>query len=129
MSSADVTGVVEAITIANLKTVAEQPSILSNMALQNSMFIQHMSQTNALSAQKRAEDNALSVQNAMELARLSTVKSIAEFNTIDASQARATQHVLTGNSVASEMASLLATLNSGGQGVKSLVNTPPQGTI
>lgn len=106
--------VVEAITIANLKTVAEQPSLLSNMALANQVFNQNMSQ-----------QNALADQNAMAVARLSTVKSIAEFNPIDASQARATQHVLTGDSVAGQMAALLATLNSGGQGVKSMAITPP----
>lgn len=106
--------VVESITIANLKTVAEQPSVFSNMMLANSVFNQNMSQQNALSS-----------QNALEIARLGAVKSIVEFNPIDASQARATQHALTGDSVAMQMQSLLASLNSGTQGVKAAINTPP----
>ena len=109
--------IVESIAIANLKTVSEQPSLLSNLALSNQIFNQNM-----------AQQNALADQNAMSVARLTAVKSMAEFNPLDASQARSTQHVLTGDSVAQQMQALLAALNSGGQGVKAMVMTPPVNT-
>lgn len=106
--------IVEAIGIANMKTVAEQPAILSNIALSNQIFNQNVSQVNMLAE-----------QNAMGIARLGAVKSIIEYNPMDASQARAEQHALTGDSVAQQMQSLLAALNSGGQGVKAMAITPP----
>lgn len=106
--------IVSSIAIANLKTVAEQPALLSNIALSNQIFNQNMSQ-----------QNSLAEQNAMGIARLAAVKSMTEFNPMDPSQARSEQHALTGDSVASQMQALLAALNSGGQGVKSLSVTPP----
>lgn len=110
--------IVEALAIANMKTVAEQPALLANIGLSNQIFNQNLQQ-----------QSAMAEMQAMGIARLSAVKSLSEYNPMDPSQARSEQHALTGDSVASQMQALLAALNSGGQGVKSLTVTPPVGDL
>jgi len=106
--------IVQSISISNAKSIAEQPAVLSNLALANQIFNQNLTQSHQI-----AESNAMGV------ARLTAIKSLAEYDPIDVSQARASETLLTGDAVARQMQSLLAALNSGGQGVKSMAITPP----
>ena len=103
------------IAIDNVKTIAAAPAV-------NSSFYQGLAMGNAVHNQNLSQQNAIAEQNAMGVARLATVKQLIE---VDPTESVAVNKMMTGNDVASQMQSLLAALNSGTQGVKATVITPP----
>ena len=107
--------IIQSVAIDNVKTIASGPSV-------NSQFYQGLAMANAVHNQNLSQQNAIAEQNAMGVARLATVKQLIE---VDPTESVAVNKMMTGNDVASQMQSLLAALNSGGQGVKSMQTTPP----
>lgn len=107
--------IVESVAVDNVKAVAGGSAFYSNLAMSNAVSIQNLQQQEALNSAR-----------AMEVARLNAVHGGSKFTyELGAEEARANQKLLTGDSVAQQMQSLLAALNSGGQGVKSMGITPP----
>jgi len=107
--------ILSAVAIDNVKTIASGPAV-------NSQFYQGLAMSNAVHNQNLTQANAIAEQNAMGIARLAQIKAMIE---VDPSEAQSINKMMTGNDVASQMQSLLAALNSGAQGVKAAVNTPP----
>jgi len=107
--------IIDSIAIDNVKTIAGAPAV-------NSSFYQGLAMGNAVHNQNLSQQNAIAEQNAMSVARLALAKQLTE---VDPSESIATNKLLTGNDVASQMQSLLAALNSGAQGVKAQAITPP----
>lgn len=108
--------ITESVAIDNVKTIASGPSV-------NSQFYQGLAMGNAVANQNLQQQQAVAEANSMGIARLASISKLIE---IDPTESVAINKVMTGNDVASQMQSLLAALNSGGQGVKSLVVTPPK---
>jgi hypothetical protein len=107
--------IVTSVAVDNVKTIAGGPAT-------NSQFYQGLAMGNAVHNQNISQQNALAEQNAMGVARLATVKQLIE---VDPTESAAVNKLMTGNDVASQMQALLAALNSGAQGVKAQVVTPP----
>jgi len=107
--------IIESIAIDNIKTIAAGPAV-------NSQFYQGLAMGNAVHNQNLSQQSAISEQSAIGIARLATVKQLIE---VDPIESVAVNKILTGNDVASQMQTLLAALNSGAQGVKAQVVTPP----
>lgn len=103
--------IVDSVAIDNVKSIAGGSAFYANLAMANA--VQH---------QNLAAQNAIGEHAAMGIARLAAVKSLVES---DPSEAISMNKMMTGNDVASQMQALLAALNSGGQGVKSMQTTPP----
>lgn len=83
---------------ADAKSVAEQPAILSNLALAN--LIQNINQ---------AQQNAVSNQQAMNQVSVAVVgKVVSLLTTLGPLEAMSAQQLLTGNAVAEEIADLKA---------------------
>ena len=106
--------IIESIAIDNIKTIAAGPAV-------NSQFYQGLAMGNAVHNQNLSQQSAISEQSAIGIARLATVKQLIEVDPIES----AVNKILTGNDVASQIQTLLAALNSGAQGVKAQVVTPP----
>jgi len=96
--------VVESVASANFKAVGEQNATLTNLMFANQ--VAHQGRMNIVA----------------EAAIGSIVKKLTE---IDAAEAVSVLKATSGNEVASQLSALLAALNSGGQGVKAMGNTPP----
>ena len=74
-----------------------------------------------------AMQNAVANQQQMDAVnRIATTQAMNLLMNLDPAEALATVKANTGNDVASQMQALLAALNSGQQGVKSAVTTPPE---
>jgi hypothetical protein len=95
--------VVEAIAVANLKAVAEQPASLANMAFSNLVQNTNLAQQNAVSHQQAM--NQLSVAIVGKVVNLLT--------TLGPEEARAAREVLTGDAGAGEIADLKAAAAAG----------------
>lgn len=100
--------VVEAISISSLKAVAKQPAILSNLALANLIQNTNLSQQNAVALQQAMNQISVTV----------TGKVVNMLTSLGPLEAMADQQVLTGNSVAEEIADLKAAVAAG--------ETPPE---
>lgn len=88
--------------VADLKSVAEQPAILSNLALAN--LIQNVNQ---------AQQNAVSQQQAMnQISVAVTGKVVNLLTTLGPLEAMSAQQLLTGNAVAEEIADLKAAVGA-----------------
>ena len=108
--------ITESVAVDNVKTIAAGPAV-------NSQFYQGLAMGNAIYMQNMQQQKSLAEHDALGVARLAQIKSLVE---VDPSESIAVNKMLTGNDVASQMAALLAALNSSGQGVKSLAMTPPE---
>ena len=104
--------ILDAVAVENVKSIAGGSAFYHNLAMANA--VQH---------QNLAQQNAIAEQAALGVARLAAIKTLVE---TDPSEAMSTQKMMTGNDVANTMQSLLAALNSGGQGVKAMQTTPPE---
>jgi len=106
---------VDAVTLSNVKTIAETGAA-----------------ANANLAQMAANAAGLAVQNAVaqqqqmnQIGNALTTQAVNLLLNIDPAEAIAASKAMTGNDTAATISNLLAALNSGQQGVKSAGNTPP----
>ncbi|HEV2913203.1 MAG TPA: RebB family R body protein [Pyrinomonadaceae bacterium] len=90
----------ESIAIGNVKSVAEQPSMLSNLAYANQISNVNLSQQNAVSNQQALNQLGLSV----------TGKSVNLVANLSPMEAVATVKLDTGNDVAQQLADLQGTV-------------------
>jgi hypothetical protein len=92
----------EAVAIANVKSVAEQPSMLSNLAFANLIGNVNLSQQNAVSNQQSINQLAVSV----------TGKAVNAVANLSPMEAVAVAKLDTGNDVAEQISDLKATVAS-----------------
>jgi len=98
--------IVEQVAVSGLKSIAEQPAMLSNLAYSNSITNTNLAAQNAVANQQALNELGVSVLG-------KTVNVISNLGPVEA---RAAQEILTGNSVAEMIADLkavLAAFNSG----------------
>ncbi len=94
--------ITESIAIANVKSVAEQPATLANLALGN--LIQNTNQ---------AQENAVSIQQAQNSVQTTVVGKVVHMLTaLDPLEAMSAQQILSGNAVAEELGALKAAVNT-----------------
>lgn len=99
--------IIESVANSNMKNVAEAPAFYSGLAMAD----------------------AIDHRRAMQQITLASTGAIVnKLTNLDAAEALAVQKVASGNDVSQQLSALLAALNSGNQGVKAAVNTPPTGT-
>lgn len=107
--------IVDSVAIDNVKSVASGSAFYSNLAMNNSVYMQQLAQQEALSSSR-----------AMEVARLNAAhQGSRNAYEVNSEEARANAAMLSGDAIAQQMQSILGALNSGGQGVKSMGITPP----
>lgn len=94
--------ITESIAISSLKSIAEQPSVLSNVLLSNLIMNTNMAQQNAVSFQQ--------TQNSIQATV--TGKVVGMLTTLGPLEAMSSQQILTGNTTAEEIADLKAALGS-----------------
>ena len=92
----------ESVAVANLKSVAEQPSLLSNLALADLISNDNLSQQNAVSNQQGMSQLAISV----------TGKINNLVTSLDPLQATALAKLETGNDISEQLADIKGTLES-----------------
>lgn len=107
--------ITDAVTQANVKNLADAPAEAMAMLYQASAHSLALSLQNAVQNQ----------QNMAAIHQAATTQAVNLLLNMDPTQAIALVKANSGNDVASQMQALLATLNSGQQGVKSAQTTPP----
>ncbi len=94
--------VVSAVAIGNLKSISEQPAMLSNLAYSNTVANTNLSMQNAVANQQAMNEVGVSV----------TGKTIHLITTLGPLESKSANEILTGNVVAEQMADLKATLQA-----------------
>ncbi|HYY56291.1 MAG TPA: hypothetical protein VE842_03110 [Pyrinomonadaceae bacterium] len=92
----------ESVAVTNLKTVAEQPSLLSNLALADLISNDNLSQQNAVSNQQGMSQLAISVAGKIN-------NLVTSLNPL---QAAAQAKLDTGNDISEQLADIKGTLES-----------------
>ncbi|HEV2913201.1 MAG TPA: hypothetical protein VGX92_07785 [Pyrinomonadaceae bacterium] len=92
----------QAVAISNIKTVAEQPSLLSNLAFADLISNDNLSQQNAVSNQQGMSQLAIAVSGKIN-------NLVTSLNPL---QANAQAKLDTGNDVAEQLADIKGMLNS-----------------
>ena len=109
--------VVEAVAVGNLKSIAEQPAMLSNLAYSNTVVNTNLSMQNAVANQQTV--------NQLGVATLSmTVNNVSNLGPLESKSAT---EILTGNTVAEEIVDLKATVQAFIQQHPPTPPTPPNG--
>lgn len=90
--------IIEAVAIGNLKSIAEQPAMLSNLAYSNTVVNTNLSMQNAVSNQQAMNELGVAV----------TGKTINRLINLGPLEAVSVTQILTGNTVAEEKLDLSA---------------------
>ncbi len=88
----------ESVAIANVKSVAEQPAMLSNLSFSNLLTNNNLSQQNAVSFQQSMNQVAVTV----------TAKGVNRISDTSPMEAMAVTELLTSNDLAAQIAQLRA---------------------
>ncbi|WP_210247076.1 hypothetical protein [Aliikangiella marina] len=94
--------IIEGVAIGNLKSISEQPAMLSNLAYSNSVTNTNLSQQNSVSNQQSMNDLVLS----------STAKASNTISNLTPLEARSAVDILTNNELAQTIADLKSTLQA-----------------
>jgi hypothetical protein len=91
-------GVVEAVAIGNLKSISEQPAMLSNLAFSNTITNTNLSAQNAVANQQAINELGVSILG-------KTVNVVANLGPLESKSA---QEILTGNTMGELISNLKA---------------------
>ena len=94
-------GIIEAVAIGNLKSISEQPAMLSNLAYSNTVVNTNLSMQNAVSNQQSLNELGIAVLG----------KTVNLVTTLGPLEARSADEILTGNFVAEMIIDLKAAIN------------------
>lgn len=100
MSSSLDPGIVEAVAIGNLKSIAEQPAMLSNLHFSNVVANTNLSAQNAVANQQAMNELGVAV----------TAKAVNTVSNLGPLEARSAVDILTNDEVAQAIADLKASL-------------------
>ncbi|HVY69910.1 MAG TPA: RebB family R body protein [Verrucomicrobiae bacterium] len=106
--------VIQSLAITNLKSVGEQPAMLSNLAYSNTIANTNLSQQNAVANQQAMNELAIAVVG----------KIVNSLTNLGPLEARSAVDVLTNNELAQTIADLKATLQAFNT-VQAKPATPP----
>ena len=90
--------IVQAVAIGNLKSIAEQPAMLSNLAYSNSVANTNLSHQNAVANQQALNELGVTILS----------KAVNAVANIGPMEARSASYVLTGNELASNAVAMNA---------------------
>jgi len=94
--------IIQSIAIGNAKSIGEQPAMLSNLAYSNTIANTNLSQQNAVANQQAMNELGIAIVG-------KTVNSLTNLGPLEA---RSAVDVLTGNSLAEEIADLKAAIQA-----------------
>jgi hypothetical protein len=94
--------VVSAVAIGNLKSISEQPAMLSNLAYSNTVASTNLSQQNAVANQQAMNELGISI----------VAKASNTISNLGPLEARSAVDILTNNELAQTIADLKATLQA-----------------
>ncbi|MCM8528979.1 MAG: RebB family R body protein [Lentisphaeraceae bacterium] len=94
--------IVQSVAIGNLKSISEQPAMISNLAYSNVVTTTNLSQQNAVSNQQAMNEVGISVVG-------KTVNNVANLGPLEA---RSAVDILTNNELAQTIADLKATVQA-----------------
>ncbi|MEM7251279.1 MAG: hypothetical protein AAF493_07650 [Pseudomonadota bacterium] len=92
--------IIQAVAIGNLKSISEQPAMLSNIAYSNAVATTNLSQQNAVATQQGTNDLGLAV----------TGNAVSTVSKLGPLEARSAVDVLTNNELAQTIADLKTTV-------------------
>lgn len=107
--------ITDSVAAANLKMLGDTPALMSQISTQD--LIGHRNRMNIL-----AETSLASSVTLQQAAVGNVVRRLTE---LDISEAASQNKIATGNDLATQLGAMLTALNSGQQGVKSAISTPP----
>lgn len=107
--------ITDSVSASNLKMLGDTPALMSQISTQD--LVGHRNRMNILAE--------TSLANSVTLQQAAVGNVVRRLTELDISESAAQNKVATGNDLASTMSALLASLNSGQQGVKSAISTPP----
>jgi len=102
MPAANDDRIVEGVAIGNLKSIAEQPAMLSNLAYSNTVANTNLSMQNAVSNQQTLNEVGVSVLG-------KTVNLVSNLGPLESKSA---SEILTGNKIAEDIGNLKASLQA-----------------
>lgn len=105
-------GVVEAVAIGNLKSISEQPAMLSNLAFSNTVVNTDLAAKNAVAIQQAINELGVSILG-------KTVNVVANLGPLEAKSA---QEILTGNT----MGELISNLKAATENLNAKVASLPR---
>jgi hypothetical protein len=88
--------VIEAVAIGNLKSIAEQPAMLSNLAYSNTVVNTNLSMQNAVANQQAVNELGVAIVG----------KVVNLLTTLGPLESKSASEILTGNAVAEEIVDL-----------------------
>lgn len=88
--------VIEAVAIGNLKSISEQPAMLSNLAYSNTVVNTNLSMQNAVANQQAVNELGVAIVG----------KVVNLLTTLGPLESKSASEILTGNSVAEEIVDL-----------------------
>jgi hypothetical protein len=91
-------GVVEAVAIGNLKSISEQPAMLSNLAFSNTITNTNLSAQNAVANQQAINELGVSILG----------KTVNVVSNIGPLESKSAQEILTGNTMGELISNLKA---------------------
>lgn len=94
--------VLQAVAVSNLKSIAEQPAMLANLAFSNLVTNTNLAAQNAIAHQQALNELGISILG-------KTVNLIATLGPLEAKSA---EELLTGNTIAEEIAALKAAVEA-----------------
>jgi hypothetical protein len=107
--------ITDSVSASNLKMLGDTPALQSQISTQD--LLGHRNRMNIL-----AETSLASSVTLQQAAVGNVVRRLTE---LDISESTAQNKVATGNDLAAQLGAMLTALNSGQQGVKSAITTPP----
>jgi len=94
--------VIEAVAIGNLKSISEQPAMLSNLAYSNTVVNTNLSMQNAVANQQALNELGVAIVG----------KTVNLISNLGPMESKSASEILTGNAVAEEMLDLKASVQA-----------------
>jgi len=94
--------VIEAVAIGNLKSISEQPAMLSNLAYSNTVVNTNLSMQNAVANQQAVNELGVAIVG----------KVVNMLTTLGPLESKSASEILTGNAVAEELLDLKASVQA-----------------
>lgn len=107
--------ITDSVSAANLKMLGDTPALMSQISTQD--LVGHRNRMNILAE--------TSLANSVTLQQAAVGNVVRRLTELDISEAASQNKVATGNDLATQLGAMLTALNSGQQGVKSAISTPP----
>lgn len=110
--------VIEGVAIGNLKSISEQPAMLSNLAYSNAIANNNLTMQNAVANQQTLNETGVAVLG----------KTVNEVSNLGPLESKSSSEILSGNTIAEQISALKASVQAfaekGGAGASKSVPSP-----